>query len=238
MRPSRYKAQYINLRVNMVLHQSTEHPVSETHTQNVCINSYLSGISNINEKNRIIGLMRRYGYSSNDRVCMSKAFYGKASVRQCQKAVAVLIELQAYNNNLQEYYNTYFGLDCSGFVNCYFNTMHGIGERTIASYYHHGRRNVRDNFSDFKNNDILVWCDRNGAINSRGVSAQHIAIIDRVREIATDELRATVVESTGTVGLVESIYIFFKTRENGVYRVYRPLKPNTHNHVRVVPVIS
>ncbi|WP_299888218.1 hypothetical protein [uncultured Lacinutrix sp.] len=237
MRPLQYKSQYINLRVDISQRMSTETAISDSNTHMVSIHSYLSGISNSTEKNRIAGLMRRNGYSRSDAVALSKAFHGKANIRQCQRAVAAIIDLQAYNNNLQNYCDTYLGLDCSGFINCYFKDTHGLSERTISSYYQRGRRRLRTHFEDFRSKDVLIWCDNHGTINSGGGRAQHIAVIDRVRELCAENMEAVVVESTGTVGLVHSTYTFFRTRTPGVYRVHRPLKPTTNNHVKIVPVV-
>lgn len=238
MRPLQYKNKYINLRVAELAPNAThELGISQSRIQRISIRKYRNNSINTNEaeKNRVVGLMRQNGYSRSDRVAMARAFYGKASVRDCKKAVTALIDLEIAVANPQQYCDSYLGLDCSGFVNCYFSRAYGHRERTINAFYRRGRANLRVDFHEFCNDDVLIWCNRAGTPN--GTRGRHIAVIDRVRESEGNELRATVVESSGTVGLVDSLYTFVKTRVPGVFRVHRPLKPTTQNHVRVVPVL-
>ena len=94
---------------------------------------------------------------------------------------------------------------------------------------------MRVNYYDFRAKDVLIWCDRDGNVNDN--SGRHIAVIDNIQASSTDGLRALVVEFTGTLGLVDSVYTFVETSEEGVYRVIRPLKPGRRECVRVVPVL-
>ncbi len=242
MSPSQYKSRYINLRVDIAAAISTPDAACQNEVQTVSIRSYrnasMDSGSVQDEKNRLVSLMRRNRYSRSDRVAVARSFSGKATVAQCQRAVAAIWQLGlATSTTLQSYCDTYLGLDCSGFVNNYFLHAHNLQERNINSYYQCGRTNLRENFSEFRNKDVLIWCDNQGHLN--GSRGRHIAVIDRVREMSMtgNDLEASVVESTGSLGLVESIYTFYETSKTGVYRIHRPLKPSTRNHVKVVPVI-
>ncbi len=227
----------MNLKVHLAPNSTHPQGISQSITRNVSIRSYRNKSTNTDEaeKNRVVGLMRQHGYIRSDRVAMARAFYGKASVQHCRIAVSAIIELGIAGSNLQQYCDKYLGLDCSGFVNCYFARAYGHRERTINAYHSRGLANKRVDFREFCNEDVLIWCNRRGIPNS--TRGRHIAVIDKVLDSAGNELRATVVESSGRIGLVDSVYTFIKTSVDGVFRVHRPLKPTTQNHVKVVPVL-
>lgn len=237
MTPLQYKSQYINLRVDISQRMSTNTATSDSNTYFVGIKEYRSGISNLAEKNRVLSIIQRNSYRGVNGYDVARAFNSKASVAQYQRVVAALIDLHIPDRDLQVYCNTFFGLDCSGFVNRYFEAAHGLSERNIPSYYQRGRRRLRIEFEDFRDKDVLIWCNNHGDINAGLGRAQHIAVIDKVREQHVEDIQAIVVESTGTIGLVHSNYTFYKTNETGVFRVHRPLKASTNHHVKVVPVV-
>lgn len=254
MTPLQYKSQYLHLRVLERLLQTTPDQDCQIRTTSVRISKYRSAgnttstISatssrsaiesavNLIEKRRIIGLIRQTGNNGLDREAVSKCFHGKGSVADCQKTVTALVAVHA-TDHLQSYCDQYLGTDCSGFVNSYFSSVHGVPAKAIRFYFTRGRRNQRIRFNDFRNNDVLIWCDVHGNTNDVNEKAEHIAIINTVRGISTNALQALVVESTGTFGLVHSNYTFFNTRIPEVYRIFRPLKPGITNYVKVVPAL-
>ncbi|WP_452231746.1 hypothetical protein [Lacinutrix sp. MEBiC02595] len=254
MTPLQYKSQYLHLRVLERLLQTTPDQDSQIRATTISISKYRSARNttstrtaassrsaiesaiNVMEKTRVIGLIRQTGNNGLDREAVSKCFHGKGSVADCQKTLTALVAVHA-TDHLQSYCDRYLGTDCSGFVNSYFSSVHGMPAKAIRFYFTRGRRNQRTSFNAFRNNDVLIWCDVYGNTNDANEKAEHIAIINTVRGISTNELQALVVESTGTFGLVHSYYTFFNTRIPEVYRICRPLKPGITNYVKVVPAL-
>jgi len=236
MSPLELKSAYLNVPVQVPAQACANTATCTTTTLRVGVRSYRNADINFHraEKNRVVRFMRRNAYPASDRIAASRAFHGKASVAQCQRTLAAIWDSGFAGMNLQNYCDTHLGIDCSGFVNNYFLIEHGLGETNIRGYYNRGSSSTRTNFSDFRARDVLIWCDNHGNINTSG---RHIAVIDNVQANAGNELRASVVESTGTLGLVDSVYTFIETSRSGVYRVHRPLKPSRREHVRVVPVV-
>jgi len=239
MSPLELKSAYLNVPVQVPVQaiiQVCTTATCTTTTLRIGVRSYRNASINYHaaEKNRVTNFMRQNNYSRTDRIATARAFNGKASVQECQIALAAIWQSGFAGMNLQNYCDAYLGVDCSGFVNNYFLIEYALAETNINGYYHRGSARRRTNFADFRARDVLIWCDARGNINTRG---RHIAVIDSVQANAGNELRASVVESTGTLGLVDSTYTFIETSRSGIYRVHRPLKPSQRNHVQVVPVI-
>jgi hypothetical protein len=244
MTPLQYKTQYFNLGLlEVALLQTTLEQTCQGRLANIRVNSYRNANSsnqsesrvNLTEKNRLVNLMQQNGYNRSNRDSVARCFNGKGSVLDCRVALNAITEL-GITNDVQSYCDTNLGLDCSGFVNNYFNSVHNLPKKAIRFYYNSGRRNVRINFDDFRNRDVLIWCDSDGIMNSENGSSEHIAIIDRVREICSENMQATIVESCGGKGLVHSDYTFTKASTPSVFRVHRPLKTR-NSYVKVVPVL-
>lgn len=236
MSPLEFKKAYLNISVQIMC--TTD--LTSRFSPRVAIKEYRNRSINFkaSAKNKLISFMRRNNYPRSDRTAAARAFNGKASVGECKKALTAIWHSGLAGMNLQNYCNANLGIDCSGFVNNYFLYEHGMGKVSIPGYYQRGKANIRTDFADFKAKDVLIWCYRGGRLKGKG-HGRHIAIIDNVQDDAGNELRATVVESTGRLGLIDSTYTFIKTSRSDVYEVNRPKKPSPRkNYVRVVPVVS
>jgi len=238
MSPLEFKKAYLNISVPIICATDI---VGKRINPRVAIKEYRNRSINFkaSAKNKLISFMRRNNYLRSDRTAAARAFNGKASLAECKRALRAIWHSGHAGINLQNYCKANLGIDCSGFVNNYFLREYGMRKTSIPGYYQNGRANVRTNFNEFEAEDVLIWCHHSGRLKTKG-HGRHIAIIDNVHKPhAGNELRASVVESTGRLGLVDSTYTFTSIEERpGVYSIHRPLKPSRRaNYVRVVPII-
>jgi len=123
------------------------------------------------------------------------------------------------------------GLDCSGFVNCYFMSTGRLAHaQNISEYLRRGELQRRNSYAEIQPLDVLIWQDEDGG------AVGHIAVVDSV----TQNNRMWVVESSGSKeGLAATEYAVLEV-SNGVFRVDRGFDAHGHpddsTHVVIVPV--
>lgn len=178
-----------------------------------------------------------------DPLAVSKAYSGKGWPEDYEWALTLAASTglcQPTQHAIQTYCDAHLGIDCSGFVNAYFNKKGKIAGRSYLLISAYARGTRRNNVNDVRQDDCLAWTDSDGNLKS---NPGHIALVQRVI-IPTNLFSAViagvsihVIESTGRIGLCDSLYQVRQrkeTRRNGViFQVYRPLK-NSLSWVRIV----
>jgi hypothetical protein len=108
-----------------------------------------------------------------------------------QDDVGIPFGLKDYQpTGLQRYCDNHarLGVDCSGFVNTYFERIGRISRHRHINEY--ARGTLRSDESEIQDLDVLIW---------QGGSSRHIAVIDHVIQ-GSSPLRMIVVESSGSKG--------------------------------------
>lgn len=135
MGPAEFRLLYLSIGIDIPIQMSTTIPTSDSTIRRVAVKEYRS--RNVGymagEKARLITYMRNNGFSASDRTAAARAFMGKASFSQCQRAVTAIWRSGFAGSDLQGYCDTNLGLDCTGFVNNYFSSEHDCQEMDIPS---------------------------------------------------------------------------------------------------------
>jgi hypothetical protein len=115
-------------------------------------------------------------------------------------------------------------VDCSGFVNTYFERIGRISAHKHINEY--ARGTLRSAENEIRDLDVLIW---------QGGSRRHIAVIDHVIA-GSNPLKMVVVESSGSKqGLATSEYTVHGVRGQ-VFRVHRGGSGRGTSRVKIAQV--
>lgn len=220
--PAGFAGLYHNVRVSFLdRNTGMANSVSvDVHRYN---NYATSSRANFTEKSALSGLvrseLRRAGglglidVEESHLVMIAHAFYGKAMPEEFAVALRHALRYnRAATSSLQSWCDNTarLGLDCSGFVNAYFQRTGRIETpMSISSYEQRGQ--ARTAPGQIAALDVLVW---------QRASVEHIAVVDRLVE-NSNPLQVVVVESSSTGGgLTESTYTVRENRGD-LFRVGR-----------------
>lgn len=161
------------------------------------------------------------------KVQIAHCFFGKGNPDEFR---VTLMHALRYNRttpaNLQRYCDRHakLGVDCSGFVNTYFERIGKISAHKHINEYARGILRSAEN--EIRDLDVLIW---------QGGSRRHIAVIDHVIP-GSNPLRMVVVESSGSKeGLATSEYTVHGVRGQ-VFRVHRGGPGSGTSRVKIAQV--
>lgn len=189
-------------------------------------------VSQLKEEVRKAGGLPLIGVQESDKEMISRAFYGKGSPQDCATALRYALR---YNHTQPEKLQNYcdqvaeIGLDCSGFVNCYFRAIRRISsDRSIEQY---AQGTLRDAVSAIRAQDVLIWTNSSG--NVLKWPHAHIALVDSAPD---SNGRATIVEAASSMGgLTHSQYTITRTGHH-VFQVNRPASKDPNKRTGYVKI--
>jgi hypothetical protein len=142
---------------------------------------------------------------------LREAFDGKGLPGDYEQALALAADLKDCEANkvgLQTYADKYLGIDCSGFVNAYFQAKGKLHvdsltrvSRTISDYAREGA--PRLTLEEVEQDDCLIYMLKHGEIKKR---PGHIMLVDSGPKQGKKKDTLSVVESSGNRGLVINDY--------------------------------
>lgn len=143
------------------------------------------------------------------RIALQRAYDGKGWPEDYEWALTIAVDVgkcRATKEALQVFADKYFGIDCSGFVNAYFQKKGKLtgGDSLLISAY--ARRTARERLRDVARDDCLIMMREDGGIKT---GPGHIMLVEGRTAGADPDGKndvLQVVESTGGKGLNESNY--------------------------------
>jgi hypothetical protein len=169
-------------------------------------------VSSVRQELRRAGGLGLIDVKQGHKVKIAHCFFGKGNPDEFR---ITLMHALRYNRttpgNLQRYCDrrAKLGVDCSGFVNTYFERIGRISAHKHINEY--ARGTLRSAENEIRDLDVLIW---------QGGSRRHIAVIDHVIA-GSNPLKMIVVESSGSKeGLATSEYTVHGVRGQ-VFRVHR-----------------
>ena len=192
---------------------------------------------NMAEKSRLVTALKRelrragglglIGVERGHKVQIAHCFFGKGNPEEFKVTLQYALRYnRATPLNLQNYCdrNARLGIDCSGFVNTYFERIGTISRHRHINEYERGT--LRSSPDEIRALDVLVW---------QNTTMRHIAVVDHVIE-GTDPLKMVVVESSGSKGgLAVSEYTVLGVN-NQVFRVNRGAGSTGTSTVKIAEV--
>ena len=193
--------------------------------------------ANMSEKSVLVSSVRRelqrtgglglIDVDQSHKVQIAHCFFGKANPDEFR---VTLMHALRYNRatpaGLQRYCDNHarLGVDCSGFVNTYFERIGRISRHRHINEY--ARGTLRSDEGEIQDLDVLIW---------QAGSSRHIAVIDHVIQ-GSSPLRMVVVESSGSKGgLATSEYTVHGV--NGqIFRVHRGGTSTGTSRVKIAQV--
>ncbi len=194
---------------------------------------------NMAEKSRLISALRRelrragglglIGVERGHKVQIAHCFFGKGNPEEFKVTLQYALRYnRATPLNLQNYCdrNAKLGVDCSGFVNTYFERIGTISRHRHINEYERGT--LRSSPDEIRALDVLVW---------QNTTMRHIAVVDHVLE-GTNPLKMVVVESSGSKGGLAVSEYTVQGVSNQVFRVNRGAGSTGTSTVKIAEVSS
>jgi len=184
-------------------------------------------VSALRQELRRAGGLALIGVEQDHKYQVAHCFFGKGNPDEFRVTLShALRHNRATPAGLQNYCDRQakLGVDCSGFVNTYFERIGRISAHKNISEYERGT--LRSSVNDIQDLDVLVW---------QGGRGRHIAVIDHVI-VGSDPLKMIVVESAHSKhGLTTSEYTVLGV--NGqIFRVNRGGGSSGSSRVKIAAV--
>jgi cell wall-associated NlpC family hydrolase len=151
-------------------------------------------------KDRLLRMgRRRQAIEGSERTRIAQAFYGKGRPEDYELALEVACLLgvcASTQQSVQQFCDDHLGIDCSGFVNAYFQnegTLTGNASRTISQYYSQ-RQALRTDVRQIRQSDLLIWVTAQGRLFR---NPGHIALVNGARGVAPAGAAAGAVRAAG-----------------------------------------
>lgn len=156
------------------------------------------------------------GRDKETREALRQAYNGKGWPQDYELALEIAADVgksEATRAALQAFADKYFGIDCSGFVNAYFQTKGKLNGRASWLIRKYAQKTPRNSLTEVQQDDCLIQMNKDGSLKT---GPGHIMLVQgRIAGVDSegkDDI-LQVVESCGGKGIHESNYQLTKDKK-------------------------
>jgi len=149
-------------------------------------------------------------HDSDTRIALLKAYDGKGWPEDYEWALTIAVETGTCKANkaaMQHFADKYLGIDCSGFVNAYFQKKGKLKGRRYWTISDYAQRTERGKLRDVQPDDCLIWVRQDGTLHT---GPGHIMLVDGRKPgldpDGKDDVLHVVESTGGGIGLNDSYY--------------------------------